>query len=218
MTPLFRLEHVSLNGPKRPRLSDVSLTIPSGVTAIVGQSGSGKTSLLNLLVGFERPDRGRVETFPTATARLPLFWSPADGGLWPGVSILDHVRLVMPGQVAESDADDWLARFDLDAVAATFVEELSAGERSRLSVARALATDAAVLILDEPLVHVDPGRLERYWSVIRDVCRSREMSLVFSSHQPEIWSRHAEWVVGLAGGCVRFDCAVGDAPREFAHG
>jgi ABC-type multidrug transport system ATPase subunit len=218
VTPIFRLEHVSLNGPKRPRLTDVSLTIPAGVTAIVGQSGSGKTSLLNLLVGFERPDSGRVETMPAVGSRLPLFWSPADGGLWPGVSIVDHIRLVMPGHAGESDAENWLVKFDLDAVAATFVEELSAGERSRLSIARALATDAAVLVLDEPLVHVDPGRLERYWSVICDVCQAREMSLVFSSHQPEIWSRHAEHVIGLAAGRMTFDCAPADAPRESGDG
>ena len=178
VSPLFRLDRVSLSGPRRPRFAEVTLEIPRGRTAIVGPSGSGKTSLLNLLAGFEKPESGRVEMSAPAANRLPLFWSPADGGLWPGVSIYrSHPTRDARAWSTTRRPTNGLRRFDLHNVAARDVEELSAGERSRLSVARALAADAEVLVLDEPLVHVDRERLERYWSVITETCASRGTSL-----------------------------------------
>ena len=78
-TPLWIFEDVVLAGRERPRLDNVSLEIPAGVTAVVGCSGAGKTSLLNLLVGFERPHRGRIVAPGTfADERLPLFWAAAE--------------------------------------------------------------------------------------------------------------------------------------------
>jgi iron(III) transport system ATP-binding protein len=217
VTPLFVLEGAGLDGPRRPRLRDVSLSIPVGVTAVVGPSGAGKTSLLNLLAGFEKADRGTVRSLAADDGRLPLFWSPADGGLWPGVSIADHLRLVMPGSPTDADVQHRLSQFDLDSVAGRDVAELSAGERSRLSVSRALAAKASVLVLDEPLVHVDPGRLDRYWTIVRSTCEAEGTSLVFSSHQPSIWRRFATRAIGLNEGRVVFDCPVDDVPRESGH-
>jgi iron(III) transport system ATP-binding protein len=215
--PLFRLDRVSLPGPRRARLEDVTVEIPPGRTAVIGPSGAGKTSLLNLLVGFERPASGRIEALAPSSSRLPMFWSPADGGLWPGVSIADHVRLVMPGGAPDAAVTGWLERFDLDAAAAKRVEELSAGERSRLSVARALAAEAEVLVLDEPLVHVDPGRLELFWGIIREACDSRGTSLVFSSHQPEVYSRQAERVIRMELGQVVSGGECGVQTGESPH-
>lgn len=218
MNTLFRLSHVSLSGPRRPRLTDITLEIPRGRTAVVGPSGSGKTSLLNLLAEFEQPETGRVERVaPPGAGRLPLFWSPADGGLWPGVSIVDHIRLVMPGHAPVSTPQEWLEKFDLHNVAARHVEELSAGERSRLSVARALAADADVLVLDEPLVHVDRARLDQYWSVIAETCASRQTSLVFSTHQ-RLDARHADRLIAMEMGQVCLNCSVEEALRESGHG
>jgi iron(III) transport system ATP-binding protein len=214
LSALFRLDRVSLPGPRRPRLADVTLEIPRGRTAIIGPSGAGKTSLLNLLAGFEKPESGRVEMASAPPNRLPVFWSPADGGLWPGVSILDHIRLVLARN--QSKPHQWLEEFDLDEAAARDVEELSAGERSRLTVARALAADAEVLVLDEPLVHVDRERLDRYWSLITETCSTRGTSLIFSSHQ-SIDARHADRVIRMEMGRVTQNCPVDEALRESGH-
>lgn len=202
MTPLlWTLTDVSLPGPRRARVERVSLVIRAGRTAILGESGAGKTSLLNLLVGFETPQQGSVTFHSPATPRLPIFWSPADGGLWPHLSQRDHLRFVAP---RPNGGDELLDRFDLRTAASESVDELSAGERSRLTIARALAADAEVLVLDEPLVHVDPARLDRYWGVVREWCDERSTSLVFSCHQPEIVLAHAEQVVVMHDGRVSF--------------
>jgi ABC-type sulfate/molybdate transport systems ATPase subunit len=79
---------------------------------------------------------------------------------------------------------------------------MSRGERSRLAVARALASEAAVLVMDEPLAHVDPARLGRYWDVLRTHCASRGVSLVFATHAPDVALAEADHVVCLHDGRV----------------
>ena len=167
---MFELSHITLRGNTRPRLDDVTLTIASGRTAIVGYSGAGKTSLMNVLAGFERADAGTVRTTlegqPTTDARtrLPFYWVPQNGGLWPHLTVDQHLRCVSS---AES-TDKLLRSLDLQQRSA-LPAELSLGERSRLALARALATRAEILLLDEPLSHVDPVRKPGYWNVIREV-------------------------------------------------
>lgn len=207
MSALWSLKKVTLDGPRRPRLERASLEILKGRTAILGESGAGKTSLLNLLVGFERPSFGIVTSSIPKSSRLPVFWSPADGGLWPHLSKRDHLRFVAP---AETDIEALLAAFDLGTTASEKVQQLSAGERSRLSLARALAADSEVLVLDEPLVHVDPARLDRYWEFVRTWCDDRGTSIVFSSHQPDVILAQAEHAVVLHDGQVQFTGAIGE--------
>jgi len=207
---LWTLEDVTLSGDGgRPRLAGVSLEIVTGTTAVVGPSGAGKTSLLNLLVGYESPDRGAVargldQGAGASGARafaLPLFWGPQRGGLWPHLTALDHLRAVAPGKSAD-ELRESMAEFDIDSRADARPDELSEGERSRLSVARALAADPAVLVMDEPLANVDPARAGRYWDVVRERVSGRGASLVFATHSPETVMREAETAVCVQAGRV----------------
>ncbi|MEQ1858661.1 MAG: ABC transporter ATP-binding protein [Chthoniobacteraceae bacterium] len=188
--PLWTLNNVCL-GPSR--LRDVSVVIPRGVTAVLGWSGAGKTSLLNVLVGFEKPDRGIFD------GPRSFYWSPQNDGLWPHCTAREHLALV---RCAEARIDELLAGFDLTERAGARPDELSEGERARLSVARALAAPAKVLVLDEPLAHVDPARVGRYWSVIRAALAAEDRSLVFATHVPEAALAEAQNVVCLRDGGV----------------
>ena len=86
-----------LAGARGDRLTDVSVTVHAGTTAVIGRSGAGKSSLLHVLAGFETPTHGSVQAnLGTGTERLPLFWSPQDGGLWPHLSVLAHLEAVAP--------------------------------------------------------------------------------------------------------------------------
>jgi ABC-type multidrug transport system ATPase subunit/sugar lactone lactonase YvrE len=201
--PLWTLEQVTMTAPVRPRLDGVSVVIPTGRTALIGASGAGKTSLLNLLVGFEKPDAGRIASRIPHSKRLPVFWSPADGGLWPRISKEGHLLAVRsPSQRDSGFATERLAEMDLQGTGTESVDDLSAGERSRLAMARALAADAQVLVLDEPLSHVDPARLFGYWDVIRRRIDAAGTSVVFSSHHPDVILAHAEQAICLDGGRV----------------
>lgn len=203
---LWQLQSIDMPG----RLTSVDLTIAPGVTAVIGPSGAGKTTLLNLLVGFERPARGTIQSnLDPADHHLPLFWSPPDGGLWAHLSAADHLHYV------SSDAKRnaaLLDDFDLAHRADAKPAALSQGERSRLAVARALAADAAALVMDEPLAHVDPSRLDRYWAALRR--HSADASLVFATHDPRRVLAEADHVICLAEGRVTY---AGDVDTLYHH-
>jgi iron(III) transport system ATP-binding protein len=207
---LWKLENVSLAGAERPRLHGASLQISTGLTAIVGQSGAGKTSLLNLLVGFENPDSGTsTANLPSVDGRLPLFWVPQNLGLWPHLSVAEHLLAVLPTQSnSDRNIEQLLDDFDLTELAAARPDRLSQGERSRLSVARAIASGASVLVMDEPLVHVNLSRVSTYWDALRRHVHEANTSLVFATHSPETVVREAKQAICLSKGCVLFDGPV----------
>ena len=190
MTPLWQLDNVSL---APARLRGITLAIPRGVTAVLGWSGAGKTSLLNLLVGFEKPDAGTISG-PAKTA-----WVPQNSGLWPHCTAREHLEI---SGASAAQCDVLFASFDLTEKARALPDEMSEGEQSRLAVARALAADSAVLVMDEPLVHVDPARVGKYWRAIREHVARTGASLVFSTHEPEAALGEATQVICLRDGCV----------------
>ncbi len=212
-----------VNTPRSPgmRLNSITLEIPSGVTAVVGLSGAGKTTLINVLAGFETGFSGVVTCSVSVTAahRLPLFWVPQSGGLWPHLSAEQHLDVVDDKAAQDQKTgfesarfskrtDEILDLFDLIHRRQALPAELSQGERSRLALARALATRAIVLLLDEPLSHVDPVRKPTYWNIVRRIVAEENISMVFTSHEPETVLRHAEHVICLDHGSVVFEGPV----------
>jgi len=187
---LWQLDAVSLDPA---RLREVTTTIPAGVTAVVGWSGAGKTSLLNLLVGFEQADHGVIRGSPQVA------WVPQNGGLWPHCTALEHLEIA---RGSCGSIEELLAAFDLAEKRGARPPKLSQGEQSRLAVARALAAKAEVLVMDEPLAHVDPARVGNYWRVIREHLARTGASLVFSTHTPESAVGEAQHALCLRAGRV----------------
>jgi ABC-type multidrug transport system ATPase subunit/DNA-binding beta-propeller fold protein YncE len=216
---LWTLAEVVMPGGARPRLDGVSVSIQPGVTAVLGASGAGKSSLLHLLVGFEEPETGLVRSELPEDASLPVYWSPQEGGLWPHMTALQHLEAVSPEGGA---AEDLLESFDLSDCAGRSPGELSAGECARLSLARALAAQPAVVVLDEPLAHVDRARRGRFWRVVRRHVREEGRSLVFATHSPELVLSEADRVVCLREGRLLYEGTVTElyeapATREQAE-
>lgn len=210
----FVLQGVVLGvNPAYPRLRVDSLSVQRGVTAVLGWSGAGKTSLLNLLAGFEQPAKGTVHSSGSVA------WVPQNDGLWPHCTAREHL---MECGASPTEADQFLYLFDLARVVDQKPAVLSRGEQSRLSIARALALPPRTLVMDEPLAHVDPARAGRYWEVIRTHIARTGVSLVFSTHSPAIALAEATHAIGLHSGAVLYSgdmAALYDTPatEQTAH-
>lgn len=200
---LFTLEHATLGtaSDRPPRLRKVSLTVPRGTTAVLGASGAGKSSLLNLLAGFEKPSSGKVH------GDTRVAWVPQGDGLWPDCSAREHLTEC---GASGDEAERLLAAFDIGHCAKSRPAKLSHGERNRLAVARALAMSPRTLVFDEPLAHVDSARTGKYWRVIREHIARTGASFIFATHSPEVALAEAEHAICLREGAAVFSGKIAE--------
>jgi putative ABC transport system ATP-binding protein len=175
--PLVRLSHVfktydTPSGPF-PALTDVSLEARAGEFVVVmGRSGSGKTTFLNLLAGIDRPTAGEIQVGGVAVHALPesrlAAWRGRTVGLvfqffqlLPTLTVAENVMLPMdfcntyPGRVRRARALELLERVGIADQADKFPASLSGGKQQRTAIARALANDPSVLVADEPTGNLD---------------------------------------------------------------
>ncbi len=202
---LFNIENCSVSACGGAKRLDIPrLEIHRGITAVIGPSGSGKTTLLNLLVGFGKPDAGSVlPSVPESHDGIGIYWVPHNGGLWPHMTALEHVIAVLePGKA--SVAMGFLDNFDLADKKDRRPGQLSRGECSRLSIARAIASGASILVMDEPLVNIHSEGKRKYWRSITDSVRASGASLVFSTHEPNHVMGYADELLCLDGGRIAY--------------
>ncbi len=204
---LWTLRDVRVGTRDRPRLCLDELRVERGATFVLGHSGAGKTTLLDLLVGFARADRGRVQCHlepPPGVVRCA--WAPADGGLWPHLDVRAHLQYALPRPPApQPSVDQLLADFELTELARTLPPQLSAGERDRLAVARALASGAPIAVLDEPFCHLGPAQAARLHTRLFAVARARDTALVIAGHDAQAAATFGERAIALADGRVVYD-------------
>lgn len=199
-------------GRPEPSLAAASLVVDEGETvALVGPSGVGKSTLLNVVLGFVTPDEGRVRVGGTDLAALSperwrerIAWVPQRPHLFAG-SIAENVRLARPGAddsavtaaLREAGAYDFVAA--LPDGAGTLLGEdgagLSAGQRQRLALARAFLADRPVLLLDEPTASLDGETEAGIVEAVRRLAVGRTVLLVV--HRPALLSV-ADRVVALS--------------------
>lgn len=181
----LEITHVSVAG----RLTDVSLTLPPCTFAgLVGPNGSGKSTLLQLAAGV-LPGSGAVTWAGRPLAEIPMIergrqatWVPQEAHFEFGFTV---ESVVGQGRFAHGDdgrgVTEALARFDLTGLAARPVNRLSGGERQRVLLARALATDAALQLWDEPLAALDVRHALEVLKLAHELAR-RGKTLLFSLH------------------------------------
>jgi ABC-2 type transport system ATP-binding protein len=158
------------------------------VTALLGPNGAGKTTTVETVEGYRRPDAGTVRVLgldPVAdhAALVPRIGvMPQDGGVYPGIRVLEAMRLFAAYYDDPLDPTALLARVGLTDRASATTRSLSGGERQRLSLALALVGRPEVAFLDEPTSGVDVGGRQIVRQVIRDL-RDDGVAVVLTTHE-----------------------------------
>lgn len=185
---MIKVETISKNYGRVQAIKGVSLIIPRGKTSgIQGPSGSGKTTLLRVVAGFEQPTSGKIyidnklasspdyNLEPHLRDISAVFQTPA---LWPNMTVAENIEYVNPqGQVTEL-----IDRVGLTGLTNRYPNELSGGEARRVSIIRALVSEKKYLLLDEPLVNLNPELKKILHDVIIEEARRRSLGVLYISH------------------------------------
>lgn len=156
-------------------LKDVTFTAPAGaVTCLMAPSGTGKTTLLRILLGLERPDSGTVETAEHCR------WSAVfqEDRLLEQLDARENLRFVLGKTYDEAAAVALLAELGLGDAGGKKIREYSGGMKRRLALARALLAEADALVLDEPFTGLDGESREKCLAAIRRRMGNRPVLLV----------------------------------------
>jgi len=167
-------------------LTDIHLDIaPGAFVSIIGQSGCGKTTLLRLIAGLDRPSRGRIEVGGrliqgTGWDRSMVFQEPR---LFPWATVARNVSLGLPDRGQAQDQTMALLRLvGLEDFAEAYPGELSGGMAQRVALARALAGCPQVLLLDEPLGALDAVTRMRMQNELLKIWQARSLTVVGVTH------------------------------------
>ena len=201
MTSILKVRGLRLTRGTRAILQGVDLDAGAGeIVALMGLSGSGKTTILRLIAGLEAPDAGEV----TAGKAGMVFQFHY---LFEHLSAIDNVTLApihvqrIPVAEARTRAHQLLEQLGVGHRARALPRELSGGEAQRVAIARALAIDPPLLLLDEPTASLDPARKNDLGDALRALAAAGR-ALVMTSHDDDFVREHATRVVILAGGIV----------------
>jgi iron complex transport system ATP-binding protein len=231
-SPILRFQRVSYRygRDREPALDGVDLDVPAdAVTALLGPNGAGKTTLLFLALGWYRPTAGRVIL---SGRDISLYTQRERGRMMSLVPQHEHIpfeysmreyvmlgrapylkTLEVPGPDHERIVRDALSMVGLGDRMNESINRLSGGERQLLLVARSLTQQPRLLLLDEPMSHLDLRNKRRIVDLLRAQA-ARGVSILFTTHLPEVAAALADRVVLLRRGSVLRHGTPGEVMTE----
>lgn len=202
----------------------ISFGVEKGtVTVVLGQSGAGKTTVLNLLGGMDSPTGGRItvdnhevscmsEQELTAYRRNSIGFVFQFYNLVPNLTVLENVLLAEEICPEPLDAKEMLMKVGLQNRMDNFPSQISGGEQQRVSIARALAKNPQILLCDEPTGALDSGTGQMVLKLIQDVSRDMGKTVIIVTHNVLI-ADIADMVIHMKDGKI-FEKRRNDSPKD----
>lgn len=219
---MLKLDRIRREFDGTAAVDDLSLEIRKGeFIALMGPSGCGKTTTVRLIAGLERPTSGTIDLWGRRINDLdpwdrdaPLVWQ--NYALFPFLSVRRNVEFGLkqrrvPAEARRAKAEDWMKRLGIDALAERSIAGLSGGQKQRVGIARALATEPEMLLLDEPLNALDPHLRVRMQAELVDLHRRLGITFVYITHSKSEAFAMADRVVVMNAGRIE---QIG-APRDI---
>ncbi|MCT8942924.1 ABC transporter ATP-binding protein [Shewanella putrefaciens] len=198
MTRTLTLHQVHSDYQGQQVLKGLSLDLAQGeILALLGPSGCGKTTLLRAVAGLQAISQGEIlingklvsgqKTFvPSEQRGIGMIFQ--DYALFPHLTVAENILFGVPklsGAQRQSRLDDMLSLVKLDGLAKRYPHELSGGQQQRVSIARALAYEPQLLLLDEPFSNIDAQVRYEMMAEIRSILKQRNVSAVFVTHSKD---------------------------------
>jgi ABC-type sulfate/molybdate transport systems ATPase subunit len=201
-------------------VTDVSFDVaPGEAVALVGASGSGKTTVLRLIAGLETPDRGSVILGGRVVSTKDWVCPPYERGigmvfqkpaLWPHMTLAQNIAFGISGDsksAAEQRLRTLLRLTHLEGLEQRYPHQVSGGEAQRASLARALASSPAILFLDEPMAGLDEDLVKSMIELLHEVRRTTGVTVIYVSHHLDEAREVTGRVLVLARGRLSYDGA-----------
>tara|TARA_B100000678_G_scaffold39306_1_gene28968 strand:- start:1058 stop:1846 length:789 start_codon:yes stop_codon:yes gene_type:complete len=180
---------------KRQVLSDISLSVGRGeVVGLLGPNGAGKTTCFYSIMGLVKPDSGRIVLDGENITGLPMYrravlglgYLPQETSIFRGMTVEQNIgtvlEMVEPSKQARQDRlEQLLSEFGLTRLRDSAAMALSGGERRRCEIARALAADPSIMLLDEPFAGIDPISIADIRDLVADL-KKRDIGVLITDH------------------------------------
>lgn len=203
-------------------LSNLTLTVATGMFGLVGPNGAGKTTLMRILAGLLRPSAGRVTAFGHDLAtyngrhalKMNLGYLPQELGLYPNLTayeFLDYMAIlkgITDTRERQRQTEELLEKVRLTAEAKRRLKTYSGGMKRRVGIAQALLGNPRLLIVDEPTAGLDPEERVRFRNLLADMALER--TIILSTHIVEDISQSCNDLAVMRGGTVVFRGAPAD--------
>ena len=188
---MLKIESVSKKFGKKEALSDVDLELDAGIYGLLGDNGAGKSTLMRLLVGVDKPTKGRILYEGEDISQLKgkyrdlLGYMPQEFAVFPGFTAGEFLNYMgalkgLSKREVKEKISRVLAFVNLQDVKDKKVSTFSGGMKRRVGIAQALLNDPRILILDEPTAGLDPGERIRFSNILSNM--SKDKIILFSTH------------------------------------
>ena len=188
-------EHLYKYYGRRRVVDDVSIEVHQGeIVGLLGPNGAGKTTTFYIVVGFIKPNEGKVFLNEEEITHLPMYrrarrgigYLPQEPSVFRKLSVEDNIRAVLEmTTLSKSDqkakCETLIAEFGLKKVRKNIGDSLSGGERRRTEIARSLATDPKFMLLDEPFAGIDPIAVEDIQSIVSKL-KDKNIGVLITDH------------------------------------